>query len=56
MLTPEEQAREGELQLLELRMAGLMSREAAETEAEDRELLQEILTVRQAIRDKIKEN
>ncbi|MEK5448094.1 ribosomal protection-like ABC-F family protein [Paenibacillus sp. FSL R7-0331] len=55
VLTPEEQAREGELQLLELRMAGLMSREAAGTEAEDRELLQEIMAVRGAISTRLKE-
>lgn len=55
VLTPEEQASEGEMQLLQLRLAGLMSREAAGTEAEDRELLEEILAVQQAIQSKIKE-
>ncbi|MNT90337.1 hypothetical protein D3C72_2312200 [compost metagenome] len=46
-LTPEEQLREGELQLLEMRLAGLMRSEPAETERENRELMQEIFSLRQ---------
>jgi ABC-type multidrug transport system ATPase subunit len=48
-LTPEEQAREGELRLLEMRLAGLMRSEPAETEHENRELLREIVSLRQEI-------
>lgn len=48
-LTPEEQAREGELQILEMRLAGLMQSEPAETEQENQELMQEILSLRQKI-------
>jgi ATPase subunit of ABC transporter with duplicated ATPase domains len=55
-LTPEEQSREGELQLLEMRLAGLMRSEPAETELENRELMQEILSLRQAIGELMEEN
>ncbi|WP_310831713.1 ribosomal protection-like ABC-F family protein [Paenibacillus pedocola] len=48
-LSPEEQSREGELRLLEMRLAGLMRSEPAETEHENRELLREILSLRQEI-------
>ncbi|KWX73407.1 ABC transporter ATPase [Paenibacillus riograndensis] len=49
MLTPDEQSREGELQLLELRLARLMHSEPRETEEEDRELMAEIVELRQTI-------
>ena len=55
-LTPEEQSREGELQLLEMRLAGLMRSEPAETELENRELMQDILSLRQAIGELMEEN
>ncbi|WP_249897038.1 ribosomal protection-like ABC-F family protein [Paenibacillus sp. PK3_47] len=46
VLTPEEQAREGELQLLSMRLADLMRSRLAETEEENRELMREIVRLR----------
>lgn len=49
VLTPEEQMREGELQLLEMSLARLMRSDALETEEENRELMAEIVNLRKAI-------
>lgn len=49
VLTPEEQMREGELQVLQMRLALLMGTETLETEEENRELMAEIAEIRGAI-------
>ncbi|MHA6531254.1 ribosomal protection-like ABC-F family protein [Paenibacillus sp. BAC0078] len=51
VLTPEEQSREGELQLLELRLAQLMHSEPSESEAANRELMAEIVSLQREIRE-----
>ncbi|MNN34755.1 putative ABC transporter ATP-binding protein [compost metagenome] len=56
VLTPEEQLREGELQLLEMRLAELMRSEGVETEEQNRELMAEIVELRQTIADLLEEN
>ncbi|MNC27351.1 putative ABC transporter ATP-binding protein [compost metagenome] len=53
VLTPGEQSREGELQLLKLRLAQLMHSEARETEEENRELMAEIVELRRIIQELI---
>ncbi|WP_379144292.1 ribosomal protection-like ABC-F family protein [Paenibacillus sp. sgz500992] len=56
VLTPEEQTREGELQLLEMSLARLMRSDALETEEENRELMAEIVNLRKAIGTLLEEN
>ncbi|WP_019913050.1 ribosomal protection-like ABC-F family protein [Paenibacillus sp. HW567] len=51
VLTPEEQSREGELQVLELRLARLMHSESSGSEAANRELMAEIVSLQRAIRE-----
>ncbi|WP_379154832.1 ribosomal protection-like ABC-F family protein [Paenibacillus sp. sgz5001063] len=52
VLTPEEQSREGELQLLKLRLNQLMHSEAKGTVEEDRELMAEIVQLQRTIRER----
>lgn len=56
VLTPEEQTREGELQLLEMRLSELMRADTLETEEENRELMAEIINLRKAIGELLEGN
>lgn len=49
VLTPDEQSREGELRLMELRLSRLLQSEALETDEENRQLMAEIVDLRQKI-------
>lgn len=51
VLTPDEQSREGELRLLELRLAQLMHSDSGVSQEADRELMAEIMSLQRAIRE-----
>jgi ATPase subunit of ABC transporter with duplicated ATPase domains len=56
VLTPDEQSREGELRLLNMRLADLMRSDPAESEEENRELMREIVSLRQTIGSLLEEH